>query len=162
MRLSPDLERVLAEADLQLRPAVEAMGLGVVPHLERLRPKVLAPDDGAPEAVLESLDLEHEGGPDPLSLAACVSAHAGYLRRHGAAAGVSAGALALARILVWGERAALLGRAPAIRWIGPPPRRPELAAGEVTLTATCRVRTGDAVRRADAVAILRPPDTAAG
>lgn len=155
--LSQELDGRLRLVDDELRPAAEAVGLAALPHLERLRPRLLDLAPGV-EAVLEELDLEREGGPDPLSLAGCVAAHGAYARRRGRPDAISPGALALARILVWGERAAMLGRAPRIRWIGPPGRAPEAAPEDVRVSATCRIAIGEGSRRAAALAFARPPE----
>ena len=69
---------------------------------------------GEPDALLVELDLDHEGAPDALCLAACLAAHRAYVAARGRPEGVSAGALALARLLVWAQRAAMLGPAPRI------------------------------------------------
>ncbi len=87
---------------------------------------------------------------------ACIAAHRAYVTARGRSGGVSAGALALARLLVWAQRAALLGRPPRIGWIGPAPRTPE-AEGRVALAARAAVKIGDATRRAEAVVLLEPP-----
>ena len=155
LRLGTALEAVLGDAEHELRPAAEAMGLAALPHLERLRPRVV---EGVADPVLESLDLEHEGPPDPLSLVACLAAHRAYVTRRGRTGAVSPGALALTRILVWAERAVLLGRPPDLLWIGPPARAPELGADRVAISAACAVATGEGVRRAAAAAHLRRPE----
>lgn len=152
--LGAALAAVLGDAEDELRPAAEAMGLAALPHLERLRPRVI---EDVSDPLLETLDLEHEGPPDPLSLIACLAAHRAYAARRGRAAAVSPGALALARILVWAERAALIGQEPQVVWIGPPARAPERTPEQVPLSATCAVATAEGVRRAAATAHLRRP-----
>ena len=153
------LEGVLGDADTGLRPAAEAMGLAVLPHLERLRPRVV---EDVEDPVLETIDLEHEGPPDPLSLVACLAAHRLYVTRRGRSGAVSPGALAIARILVWAERAALIGAPPELLWIGPPARAPERTPDRVALSATCAVASGGGLRRAAAVAHLRRPPREGG
>jgi hypothetical protein len=132
--------------------------MGLRDQLTRLAPGLTraTEDDEEPDALLLDLDLDREGAPDGLSLAACVAAHRAYVIARGRAGGVSAGALALARLLVWAQRAALLGPPPRIGWIGPAPRTPD-AEGRVRLAARAAVRVGDATRRAEAVALLEPP-----
>lgn len=143
--------------DMELRLGAEAIGTSLVARIADLAP-ALTPADGAePDALLTALDLDHEGAPDALSLVACVGAHRGYVTRRGRPGAVSAGALAISRLLVWAHRAALLGSAPSITWIGPAPRLPEAGDGQVVLRARCALRVGDSTRRAEAAALLTPP-----
>ena len=144
----------------ELRAAAEAIGAGLQPHLTRLAPGLTRPRDGEPgdaTATLVALDLDHEGEPDGLSLVACVAAHRGYVTARGDPDGVSAGALAIARLLVWGQRAAMLGPAPRIEWIGPAARRPEPGA-RLALAARCALELSGATRRAEAVALIAAPE----
>ena len=132
--------------------------MGLRGELVRLAPALTRPPEGggAAEATLASLDLDHEGEPEALSLVACVAAHRAYVTARGDAEGVSAGALALARLMVWAQRAAMLGPAPRIEWIGPAPRRPE--PGErVTLSARCALDIAGVTRRAEAIALIARP-----
>lgn len=134
--------------------------MGLRGELVRLAPALTRPVGGASEgrdATLTSLDLDHEGGPDPLSLIACVAAHRAYVIARGDAEGVSAGAMALARLLVWAQRATMLGAVPRIEWIGPSPRRPEIS-GRLALSARCTLDIDGTARRAEAVALITPPD----
>lgn len=155
LRLTDDDHARVAALDAELRTAAEAIGAALAPQLKRLTP-ALAPQAGGaePEAVLTALDLDHEGAPDPLSLAACVAAHRAYVAARGRPEGVSTGALAIARLLVWGQRAALLGPAPKIAWIGPAPRQPEAGAGQAALRARCVVTVAGTTRRAEAAALV--------
>jgi hypothetical protein len=164
LRLTDAHSGLVATLEPELRAAAEALGTALQPQLASLAPGLTRPREGEPddaEAVLASLDLDHEGEPDALSLAACVAAHGAYVTGRGRAAGVSAGALALARLLVWAQRAAMLGPPPRIGWIGPAPRTPE-AEGRVALAARAAVRIGDATRRAEAVALLEAPAAEGG
>lgn len=156
LRLDDGSQAALDALDAELRAAAEALGLALLPQLTRLKPGMSRPQDGSGmDAVLESLALAPEGEPDALSLAAVLAAHRAYARSRGDADGVSSGALAIARLLVWNQRAAMLGTAPRVAWIGPEARRPENVEG-VALTATCVLRTGETRRTARAVAVVRP------
>src|SRR5690606_15237369 len=90
LRLTDDDHARVAALDAELRTAAEAIGAALAPQLKRLTP-ALAPQAGGaePEAVLTALDLDHEGAPDPLSLAACVAAHRAYVAARGRHEGVS-------------------------------------------------------------------------
>jgi hypothetical protein len=156
LTLPDDLSRRVDALDRELRLGAEMIGAGLVARIAGLAP-ALAPADGdEPDALLTTLDLDHEGAPDALSLVACIAAHRGYVTGRGRPAGVSAGALALSRLLVWVHRAALLGAAPTLGWIGPAPRLPEAAADQVVLRSRCSVQVGDSTRRAEAAALLTP------
>lgn len=138
----------------------EAIGAGLSARIAELAPALSRPADAGaaePDGVLVELDLDHEGAPDGLSLAACVAAHRAYVSARGRPAAISTGALAIARLLVWAHRAAVLGTAPKIAWIGPAPRLPAADAGQVVLRARCAVRVDDATRRAEAAALVVPP-----
>ena len=67
---------------------------------------------------------------------------------------MSAGALALGRLLVWAQRAAMLGPPPKLVWVGPAARRPEDAEGRIALSARSAVEIAGATRRAEAVALI--------
>ncbi len=157
----PEEQRAAVDAlEAELRVAAEALGAGLRPQLMQLRPGLMEGDgDGAPPpvATLVTLDLEREGAPDPLSLAACLAAHRAYVAARDRPDGVSLGALALVRLLVWAQRAALLGPAPRVGWLGPPARRPELAPGQFALEARCVAQVGDRTREARAVALISAP-----
>ena len=160
LRLRDDHSELLGTVEPELRVAAEAFGMGLRAELIRLAPALTRPSGGAPEgagATLAQLDLDHEGAPDALSLAACVAAHRAYAIARGDPEAVSAGALALARLLVWAQRAAMLGTAPRIEWIGPAPRRPE-PEGRLALGARCALEMHGATRRAEAVALITRPD----
>ena len=161
LRLNDAHSELVGGVEPELRVAAEAIGMGLRAELARLAPGLTRPPDtgqGDDHATLVSLDLDHEGEPDGLSLIACVAAHRAYVIARGAPEGVSAGALALARLLVWSQRAALLGPAPQIAWIGPAPRRPEDTGGNLVLAARCAVDLRGATRRAEAVALIAPPE----
>jgi hypothetical protein len=154
----PDPERAAVDAlEPELRAAAEAIGQGLRGRLRELRPGLLRPaEEGAPppEARLDALELEREGPPDPLSLAACLAAHRAYVVARGQADGVSIGALALARLLVWASRAAMLGPPPKLAWIGPAPRRPEPGPGQFPLASSCAVTVEGRLREARAAALV--------
>jgi hypothetical protein len=154
--LSPDLQRGLDDLEADLRAGAAAIGLAVQAELVRRKPALVHGGSGsaAPHAVLTDLDLDREGDPDPVSLVACLAAHSGYVASRGDPHGVSLGALALARLLVWSARAAMLGPAPRLVWIGPPSRRPHLEPGQVALGATAVVVVNGEHRRAGALAVF--------
>jgi hypothetical protein len=161
LRLDDARSELVGAVDPQLRVAAEAIGMGLRGELARLAPGLTRPPgSGADDthATLLSLDLDHEGEPEGLSLIACMAAHRAYVIARGAPEGVSAGALALARLLVWSQRAALLGTAPSVTWIGPASRRPEDAGGALALSARCALDLRGATRRAEAVALITPPE----
>lgn len=143
----------------ELRVAAEAIGMGLREQLVRLAPGLTRAGEGGadPSALLVSLDLDHEGAPDALSLAACVAAHRAYVTARGRPEGVSAGALALARLLVWAQRAALLGPAPRIEWLGPASRRPSEDTTSLALAARCALEVAGSTRRAEALALITRP-----
>lgn len=155
--LRPEFQHELDSLEPDLRAAASAIGLAVQAELLRLRPALARSDTGsvAPTAILTSLDLDREGAPDPVSLAACVAAHGGYVASRLDPQGVSLGAMALARLLVWSARAAMLGTPPRIVWIGPPTRRPELDPGQVALGATAVATVNGSERRAGALAVVQ-------
>lgn len=157
LTLSEDQARQVEQLDLELRLGAEAIGASLAPRIAELRPALAPADGGEPEALLAELDLDHEGAPDALSLVACIAAHRGYVTGRRRPSGVSAGGLAIARLLVWAHRAALLGAAPSVVWIGPAPRLPEPGTGQVVLRARSAVRVGESTRRAEAAALLSAP-----
>ncbi len=160
LRLTDAHQQAVAALEPGLRSAAEALGTALRPQLARLAPGMTRPREGEAggEALLEALDLDREGPPDALSLAACLAAHRAYVAGRGQPDGVSAGALALARLLVWAQRAAMLGPAPEIRWLGPAPRRPEGHDDALALGARCSLEMGGAVRRAEALALIARPE----
>lgn len=161
LRLDDAHSELVGAVEPELRVAAEAIGMGLRGELGRLAPGLTRPPESAPadaHATLLSLELDHEGEPDGLSLLACVAAHRAYVISRGAPEGVSAGALALARLLVWAQRAALLGPAPKITWIGPAARRPAGGGGDLVLSARCALDLRGATRRAEAVALIAPPE----
>ncbi|MEZ0283813.1 MAG: hypothetical protein ACAH79_01080, partial [Thermoleophilia bacterium] len=80
-----------------------------------------------------------------------------YVAARGQPEGVSAGALALGRLLVWAQRAAMLGPPPKVVWVGPATRRPDDEEGRLALSARSAVTMAGATRRAEAVALIEPP-----
>jgi hypothetical protein len=145
-----------AALDPDLARAAGGIGAAVAVRLRELAPalRAVVPVGGEPTLALESLTLEPDDPLDDVTLAACVHAHDAYVAARGRPAAVSPGALALARILTWAARAEMLGRAPDVRWIGPPSRRPEDAAGHaVAARVLLRDADGTAVRAA-AVAVV--------
>ena len=144
LRFAPALQGTLEEIDPDLRGAAHAIGLGLGAQLGRLRPALSqGPDPAtAPDVEVTSLTLAAEGEPDGLSLAAIRAAHQAYVSARGAPDGASLGALAIGRLLVWAQRAALLGTTPTIVWIGPEQRRPPEATG-IEIHA-CLLYTSDA------------------
>jgi hypothetical protein len=162
LRLSEAQAELVGALEPDLRIAAEAIGFGLRDQLTRLAPGLTRPPEGAEaDAVLVDLDLDHDGAPDALSLAAVMAAHRSYVAARGQPEGVSAGALALGRLLVWAQRAALLGPAPKVVWVGPASRRPGDEAGRVALSARSAVAMAGTTRRAEAVALIEaPPPTA--
>jgi hypothetical protein len=155
LHLAEEQRAAIDGLEAELRVAAEALGAGLRGQLVTLRPGLVTTDGGGPaEGTLVALDLEREGAPDALSLAACLAAHDAYLAARGQADGLSLGALALGRLLVWAQRAALLGPAPKVAWLGPPSRRPEPQPGQFALEARCVARVGDRDREARAVALV--------
>jgi len=161
LRLADAQAEMLRGLEPELRMAAEAIGLGLRDQLTRLAPGLTRPaqggDDREVDAVLIELDLDHDGAPDALSLAACVAAHRTYVSARGRPEGVSAGALALGRLLVWAQRAALLGPAPRLVWVGPAARRPEGEDERLALSARCALEIGGRTRRAEALALIERP-----
>lgn len=164
LRLSEDHQEAIGAVEPELRAAAEALGVALQGRLTRLAPGLTRPRDGESGdgvATLVALDLDHEGAPDGLTLVAVLAAHRGYVAARGRSDGVSAGALAIARLLLWGQRAAMLGAAPRIEWIGPSARRPD-PGDRLVLGARCALELNGATRRAEAVALISPPAGAEG
>ncbi|HMM49771.1 MAG TPA: hypothetical protein PKE32_09215 [Miltoncostaeaceae bacterium] len=157
LSLTDRLAESVAALDQELRVGGEAIGVGVAGQIASLAPALAPAEAGEPDGVLIALDLDHEGEPDGLSLAACLAAHRAYVTGRGRPHAVSAGALALARLLVWAHRAALLGTPPTLRWIGPAPRLPAAADGQLVLRARSAVTVDGRTRRAEAAALIDPP-----
>jgi hypothetical protein len=163
LRLTPERQAQVDGLDPDLRLAAESIGVALRPELVRRAPTLVPQTDlGDPpgESVLVALELDREPEPDPLTLAACVAGHRAYVAARGRPDGLSLGALALARILAWASRAALLGAAPRIAWLGPPSRRPEPEAGQVALEARCVCEVGGRRREARASALVGSDDGA--
>lgn len=131
------------------------IGAGIASRLVELAPGMTSRGDGD-GSQLESLALDREEHPDAASLTACLHAHAAYVRHRRADDGLSVGALALARLLVWANRAAMIGAPPELVWLGPATRAPDPAVGQHAIEAVCRVSLGDVTREARAVALARP------
>ena len=158
LRLSEAQAELVGALEPDLRIAAEAIGFGLRDQLTRLAPGLTRPPEGADaDAVLVDLDLDHDGAPDALSLAAVMAAHRSYVAARGQPEGVSAGALALGRLLVWAQRAAMLGPPPKVVWVGPATRRPDDEEGRLALSAHSAVTMAGATRRAEAVALIEPP-----
>jgi hypothetical protein len=160
LRLPEAQAKLVGALDPDLRLAAEAIGVGLRDQLTRLAPGLTRPGgegDETAEAVLVDLHLEHDGEPDAVSLAAVMAAHRSYVAARGRPEAVSAGALALARLLVWAQRAALLGPPPRLVWVGPAARRPEDAEGRIALSARSAVEMAGTTRRAEAVALIEAP-----
>jgi hypothetical protein len=158
LRLSEAQAQLVGALEPDLRIAAEAIGFGLRDQLTRLAPGLTRPPEGADaDAVLVDLDLDHDGAPDALSLAAVMAAHRSYVAARGQPEGVSAGALALGRLLVWAQRAAMLGPPPKVVWVGPATRRPEDEEGRLALSARSAVTMAGATRRAEAVALIEAP-----
>ena len=158
LRLSEAQAELVGALEPDLRIAAEAIGFGLRDQLTRLAPGLTRPPEGAEaDAVLVDLDLDHDGAPDALSLAAVMAAHRSYVAARGQPEGVSAGALALGRLLVWAQRAAILGPPPKVVWVGPATRRPDDEEGRLALSARSAVTMAGATRRAEAVALIEPP-----
>ena len=158
LRLSEAQAELVGALEPDLRVAAEAIGFGLRDQLTRLAPGLTRPPEGAEaDAVLVDLDLDHDGAPDALSLAAVMAAHRSYVAARGQPEGVSAGALALGRLLVWAQRAAMLGPPPKVVWVGPATRRPDDEEGRLALSARSAVTMAGATRRAEAVALIEPP-----
>ena len=158
LRLSEAQAELVGALEPDLRIAAEAIGFGLRDQLTRLAPGLTRPPEGADaDAVLVDLDLDHDGVADALSLAAVMAAHRSYVAARGQPEGVSAGALALGRLLVWAQRAAMLGPPPKVVWVGPATRRPDDEEGRLALSARSAVTMAGATRRAEAVALIEPP-----
>lgn len=153
LRLSDAQSATLAGLSPELRVAAEALGSGLSAQLIELGPSLTRTlgDD----AMLDRLAIvDREPEPDGLSLAACVSAHRAYLARRGETEGLSAGALAIARLLIWAARAAMIGPAPQVAWIGPAPRCPDPTGGQHRIDSECRLTGGDRSAQARAAALV--------
>jgi hypothetical protein len=109
----------------------------------------------SPSAELVALSLDREQTPDPISLVACLGAHRAYVERRGNPDGVSLGALALARLLVWATRATMIGPAPEVVWLGPGARRPAAAPDQFIIVAKARAAVSSGQREAVAEALVR-------
>ena len=144
-----------AALDPDLANAARGIGVAAALRLRDLAP-ALRPvcDDGSePVLVLEEVTLEPEDPADAITLVACMQAHDAYVAARGRHDAASPGALAIARILAWTARAEMLGRAPDVRWIGPPTRVPDDVTGH-PVTARVRLSGPDGTVRAAATAIV--------
>ncbi len=162
LRFAPALQETLEGLDPDLRGAAHAIGIGLGGQLGRLRPALSHGADAAaaPDVEVLSLELAPEGDPDGVSLAAIHAAHKAYVSARGAPEGASLGALAIARLLVWAQRAAVLGATPTITWIGPVQRRPAEASG-IEIHASCVGLVDGTRRTAKALAVIDPTPRAA-
>ena len=141
--------------DPDLRAGAQVIGFSVAARLRDLAPALRPADDSGTEAtfVIDTLDLEPVDPADALTLVACLGAHDAYAVGRGRPGAVSAGALALARVLVWATRAEMLGGRPDVRWIGPPARMPDGLEGQV-ITANVVLTCGDTRARASAAMVV--------
>jgi len=148
--------RSIDALDAEVRVTAEALGASLAGRLVELAPGLTRDgDDMSPSAELVALSLDRENAPDPVSLAACLSAHRAYVARRGNADGVSLGALALARLLVWATRAAMIGPAPEVVWLGPGARRPAAEPDQYIIVARARAAVPGGRREAVAEALVR-------
>jgi len=163
LRFSPALQETLEEVEPDLRGAAHAIGMGLGGQLARLRPALSrgGDSDAVPDVEVLSLALVPEGEPDGLSLTAIRAAHQAYVSTRGTPDGASLGALAIARLLVWAQRAALLGATPKIIWIGPEQQRPGDATG-IEIHAACVGLVDGSRRTARALALIAPAPRGAG
>jgi hypothetical protein len=143
-----------AALDPDLVQAARGIGLAVGMRLRDLAPALRpASADGVePELVVEDIRMEPDDPTDAVMLLAITQAHDAYVAARGRPGAASPGALALARVLAWSARAEMLGRAPDVRWLGPPARRPDDIQGH-TVTATVRLTGPDGTVRAAALLI---------
>jgi hypothetical protein len=158
LQLAPALREALEATDPELRGVAQALGLGAAGRLGSLRPALTRGEGGSATPAVEilAIELTHEGAPDGLTLAACEAAHQSYVSARGEPNATSLGALAIARLLIWAQRAALLGRTPEVLWIGPSARRPPDLEG-IDITASCTGSVDGTRRSAAAIAVVRRP-----
>ncbi len=159
LRLPDSLRAPIEALEPELLAAAQAIGLGALPKLSELKPGLT--DTSAPGTPsLEAIDLPPEGAPDALSAAAVLAAHQAYVRQRGAPDAISLGALSLARLIVWMQRATMLGGGPPqVVWIGPEGRLPDGLTG-TRLVATATIEQDGRRRSARAVAIVQAaPDS---
>jgi hypothetical protein len=144
-----------ADLDPDLANAAKGIGVAAGLRLRDLAPALRpALEDGSePVLVIEDITLEPEDPADAITLIACMQAHDAYVAARGRRDAASPGALAIARILAWAARAEMLGRAPDVRWIGPPTRVPGDVTGHA-VTAQVRLSGPDGPVRAAATAIV--------
>ena len=159
LRLDDALRRQIEALEPELLAAAQAMGLGALAKLAELRPGLTTTDGSGPPS-LEGLSLSAGDAVDPgdaVQAAAVLAAHQAYVRRRGTPDGLSLGALSLARIIVWMQRASMLaGAAPQVVWMGPEARIPDGLNG-TRVVATARVVHDGRRRTARAVAVIQPP-----
>lgn len=159
LRLPEDLRRQIEALEPELLAGAQAIGMGALPKLSELTPGLTADAD---HAELVALALDAEDGVDPLTAAAVLAAHQTYVRHRGSPDAVSLGALSLARLIVWVQRAAMLaGAPPQVVWIGPEARVPDGLVG-TRITATATITTAERRRSARAVAIVQPAAPTSG
>lgn len=141
--------------DPDLAAGSQAIGMAVSARLRELAPALRPATEGGgePRFLIEELALDPADPADALTVAACISAHDGYVAARGRPGAVSPGALALARVLVWATRAEMLGARPEVRWIGPPARMPEGLQGQV-VTASVVLECEGTRARAQAVVVV--------
>ena len=148
--------RAIEALDVEVRVTAEALGASLADRLVELAPSLTRDgDDASPSAQLVALSLDREPDPDPVSLAACLGAHRAYVARRGNPDGLSLGALALARLLVWATRASMIGPAPEVVWLGPGARRPAAEPNQHVIVARARAAVPSGQREAVAEALVR-------
>ncbi|MDH3225738.1 MAG: hypothetical protein OEM67_01425 [Thermoleophilia bacterium] len=148
--------RAIEALEPEVRITAEALGASLADRLVELAPSLTRDgDDTSPSARLVALSLDRERDPDPVSLVACLGAHRAYLARRGNPEGVSLGALALARLLVWATRASMIGPAPEVVWLGPGARRPAAGPDQYVIVARARAEVSSGQREAVAEALVR-------
>ena len=140
--------------DPDVQSGAQAIGFAVAARLRELAPALRPADGGAePHFEITEIELVPDDPADDVTLVACLSAHDTYAAARGRPGGVSPGALALARVLVWATRAEMLGARHEVRWIGPPARMPDDMTGHV-ITAHVVLTSGATRARASAAMVV--------
>lgn len=144
----------VAALDPDLAQAAKGIGLAVGMRLRELAPALRPALEGGaePDLVIDEITMDPDDPTDAVTLVAVIEAHDAYVSARGRPTAASPGAIALARVLAWAARAEMLGRAPDVRWIGPPTRRPDDIEG-YAVTATVRLSGPDGPVRAAALLI---------
>ncbi len=143
-----------ANLEPDLQAGASAIAMAATARLVDLAPALRpARDEAEPVHEVVSLTLQPDDPLDALTMASCMAAHNAYVASRGRPGGVSPGALALARLLVWATRAEMLGGRPDVRWIGPPARRPDDIEGLV-VTASAELGGDAGPARAQACMVV--------